>query len=660
MKKTLSLVLSTLILIFALLPAFPMDAKAADQVVMTAEELIDALETILARDTKYVSKYPYNLCRYNEDGTLSSDCNNLIKAVLYSRGKIANNYQVGVFAQIDTSFGLGDIGPKAMYQRTYDQSTDFSNIEPGELLFMDGHVGVYVGNNKAIESTTGFGANRVIKSDIDNSGNRSYKGVKGGRWLGHGKMPWVDYSASSVVASVVSETYSSYCSVRVTKPEGATVWSLPCSSKTDARSEQIGTLSKGSQIQTTGLYRNVPGNYWYSIEFDGTTGYIWANDTELISILTDDVRVTGGRKPGTIPEGSFFDITFRIAGTHLDLSSITGMITKVSNDGSEQVVYSPKRQVDGRSVQLGGSNDPVDMGLLFNQLKYGEYKLYIKAEQKSWYFDANSKVPSYVIDEFTLVDSCFRVLTKESYYINVNGLIDGTLGDNTSGYATFDVYIENKLVAKGVSDFWKKYPAGTKYEISNIRITKDGVAFEGVQADRNPIQGIATRYTEVNLIINSKGNSQAVQGGEIESGFYRLYPMCAPESCLDTTDGNVYENANIVINKRNDDHPAQCIYISYAGDGWYNLAPGGYGLMLDILLADHNAGANAQCWWSNNTDAQLFKFIDQGDGYYTIVPRVNEELALDVDYAGSSDNTNVKIYYSNNTNAQRWRLEPVG
>ena len=658
MKKTLSLVLSALILILALLPAFPMDAKAANQVVMTSGEFVDALKKILDRDTMYWSEHPFNMGYYHANGKISFDCNNLGKAIIYSHfsgESIADNYTVGKFQRIYTECGLGDWSPESLYHKASSSSTDFTNIEAGEWLYMKGHIGYYIGDGQVIECTTGWGANKVIQSQIDSKGTRSYKGVKNGSWVAHFKIYQIDFTPS-----VVSETYSSYCSVRVTKPEGATVWSLPCSSKTDARSEQISTLTRGSQVQTTGLYRNVPGNYWYSIEFDGTTGYIWANDTELVSILTDDVRVTGGSKPSTIPEGGFFDITFKIAGTHLDLSSITGMITKVSNDGSEQVVYSPKRQVDGRSVQLGGSNDPVDMGLLFNQLKYGEYKLYIKAEQKSWYFDANSKVPSYVIDEFTLVDSCFRVLTKESYYINVNGLIDGTLGDNTSGYATFDVYIENKLVAKGVSDFWKKYPAGTKYEISNIRLTTDGTVFEGVQADRNPIQGIATRYTEVNLIINSKGNSQAVQGGEIESGFYRLYPMCAPESCLDTTDGNVFQNANIVINKRNDDHPAQCIYISYAGDGWYNLAPGGYGLMLDIFLADPNAGANAQCWWSNNTDAQLFKFIDQGDGYFTIVPRVNEELALDVDYAGSSDNTNIKIYYSNNTNAQLWRLEPVG
>ncbi len=514
MKKTLSLVLSALILILALLPAFPMDAKAANQVVMTSGEFVDALKKILDRDTMYWSKYPYNLGYYHSNGKISFDCSNLGKAIIWSHGSTADNFTIGNFQHIDTSCGLGDWSVETIYNKASSTSKDFTNIEPGEWVFMPGHLGYYIGddgqgNGQIIECTTGWNANRVIQSQIDSKGTRSWNGTKNGSWVAHFKVPWIQYEPS-----VVSEAYSSYCSVRVTRPEGATVWSLPCTDATDARSKQISTLTRGSQIQSTGLYRNVNGDHFYSVDLDGEKGYIKALDTELISILPDDVRVTGGSKPGTITEGSYFDLTYKITGTHLDLSSITGMITKVSNDGSEQVVYSPKRQVDGRSVQLGGSNDPVDMGLLFNQLKYGEYKLYIKAEQKSWYFDANSKVPSYVIDEFTLVDSYFRVLTKESYYINVNGLIDGTLGDNTSGYATFDVYIENKLVAKGVSDFWKKYPAGTKYEISNIRITKDGVAFEGVQADRNPIQGIATRYTEVNLIINSKGNSQAVQGGE--------------------------------------------------------------------------------------------------------------------------------------------------
>ena len=658
MKKMIAAIL-TLILVLGVIPVFPIEAKAANQVVMTSDQFVADLKKILDRDTMYWSKHPYNMGFYHANGKISFDCNNLGKSIIYShfsQENIADNYTVGNFQSTCTECGLGDWSPEALYNKASSSSTDFTNIEAGEWLFMKGHIGYYIGDGQVIECTTGWGANKVIQSQIDSKGTRSYKGVKNGSWVAHFKIYQIDYTPS-----VVDESYPSYCTVRVTKPEGATVWSLPCSSKTDARSEQIGTLSKGSQIETTGLYRNVPGNYWYSIEWDGTTAYIWANDTELVSILTDDVRVTGGSKPGTIQEGSFFDITFKIAGTHLDLSSITGMITKVSSDGSEQVVYSPNRRVYGRSVQLGGNSDAIDHNLLFNKLSPGEYRFYLKADQYNWFYDLSSKTISYVIDEFALVDCSFNVVSKNrSGYLNVNGRLDGVLTDNTKDYATFDVIINGQLVADDVTDYWVQHPVGTPYTICDIKL-KEGVAYEGAQADRNPLSGNTVGYTEVNLLL-SRNNSQAVQCSEIQSGFYRLYPECAPGMCLDSTDGNAFAGNNIVINKMNDGHPAQLVYISSADDeGWRTLAPGGYNLNLDIFMGDRNACANAQIWFSNGTDAQLFRFVDQGDGWFTIVPKVNEEeLALDVDWAGTTEGTNIKTYYSNNTNAQRWRLEPVG
>ena len=58
--------------------------------------------------------------------------------------------------------------------------------------------------------------------------------------------------------------------------------------------------------------------------------------------------------------------------------------------------------------------------------------------------------------------------TINSYYLDVNGLIDGALGANTSEYGTFDVYIGGVAKATGVTDFYQRINYGASYEITNI------------------------------------------------------------------------------------------------------------------------------------------------------------------------------------------------
>lgn len=56
------------------------------------------------------------------------------------------------------------------------------------------------------------------------------------------------------------------------------------------------------------------------------------------------------------------------------------------------------------------------------------------------------------------------------YYLDLNGIIDGVTKGNIADVATADVYLDDKLVASGVTDFYQKVRVGTKYEIKNIKL----------------------------------------------------------------------------------------------------------------------------------------------------------------------------------------------
>ena len=72
---------------------------------------------------------------------------------------------------------------------------------------------------------------------------------------------------------------------------------------------------------------------------------------------------------------------------------------------------------------------------------------------------------------------------KTEYYLDLNGWLDGASAPNIDGYGTVDIYIEGKIVASGVSDFYRKYPYGTNYEIKNIKVTT-GHVYNGTFSGR--------------------------------------------------------------------------------------------------------------------------------------------------------------------------------
>lgn len=58
-----------------------------------------------------------------------------------------------------------------------------------------------------------------------------------------------------------------------------------------------------------------------------------------------------------------------------------------------------------------------------------------------------------------------------SYYIDVNGLLDGVSQSHTKDYGTFDIYVNGTLVQQGVHDYYAQHPYGSTYEIKNITPT---------------------------------------------------------------------------------------------------------------------------------------------------------------------------------------------
>lgn len=145
-------------------------------------------ESIIASKTK---QYPYWYTESRQKkfreligkNYFGFDCVCLIKGVLWGWNGDASKAHGGAGYAIN---GVPDIDAGGMINVCKNLSTDFSNITPGEAVWMEGHIGVYIGNGQVIESTPSW----KDGVQITNLNQRN--------WLKHGKLPYIEYSQDSV------------------------------------------------------------------------------------------------------------------------------------------------------------------------------------------------------------------------------------------------------------------------------------------------------------------------------------------------------------------------------------------------------------------------------------------------------------------------------
>lgn len=124
----------------------------------------------------------------NEDPPVwGFDCVNLLKGILWGwTGDTSKTYGGAVHG----ANGVPDTNADGMIQRCYNVTTDFSHIEPGEGLWLEGHWGIYIGQGLAIECT-GRWKNGVQVTSVWNLGKK--EGYNGRYWTKHGIIPWIAY-----------------------------------------------------------------------------------------------------------------------------------------------------------------------------------------------------------------------------------------------------------------------------------------------------------------------------------------------------------------------------------------------------------------------------------------------------------------------------------
>lgn len=167
---------------------------------------VEILKHIASLPTEYKEKYPYNQgCFDGEKFTFNGI--GLIKTVVNRMCLNNGKWHDSSSGEYQKNLSVtGDIDEKEMIKGCETKGSDFSILRyPGTLLYMGGHVGIWIGETEidgkfynVIECTRDWdrlGGKRVMYTWVDREGYRHLHkmATRNSRWFYWGLLPWIDY-----------------------------------------------------------------------------------------------------------------------------------------------------------------------------------------------------------------------------------------------------------------------------------------------------------------------------------------------------------------------------------------------------------------------------------------------------------------------------------
>ena len=133
------------------------------------------------------------------EDTFAFDCSGLIKGVLWGwDGDLNATYGGAKYRGND----IPDMNANGMIKKCTEVSTDFNNIVPGELVWIEGHIGVYIGDGLAVECTYRWKDGVQITAC-----NCTKLGYNRRNWTKHGKFPYIEYVEEKWTPAVGDTVY---------------------------------------------------------------------------------------------------------------------------------------------------------------------------------------------------------------------------------------------------------------------------------------------------------------------------------------------------------------------------------------------------------------------------------------------------------------------
>lgn len=141
------------------------------------------------------------------------------------------------------------------------------------------------------------------------------------------------------------------------------------------------------------------------------------------------------------------------------------------------------------------------------------------------------------------------------------------------------------------------------------------------------------------------------------TGMYNIATKMNSNFVVDVADGSMADGGNIQLYTKVNNQAQKWKFIS-VGNGYYKIESVYSGKVLDIQNGSFDAANVQQHTW-NSGGGQMWKILASGDspGSYLILSQ--KGTVLDLDNAVVADHTNIKAWPYNGSDAQLWLLQPT-
>ncbi|MBE6002190.1 MAG: hypothetical protein E7239_12595, partial [Sarcina sp.] len=180
--------------------------------------------------------------------------------------------------------------------------------------------------------------------------------------------------------------------------------------------------------------------------------------------------------------------------------------------------------------------------------------------------------------------------------IDLNGVLDGQEKWDIAGCGTVDIYIDGKLYDDGndVSDYYREWPEGTRYEIKDIRTNAD-YKYEGIRS--GSLSGtVGGGNVDLRLMYTTIPRYEATPGEKtLPDGWYMIASGNNNDWVLDINNWNKENGGNLELYHRNNT-TNQRFYLKYLNNGFYSIRAQHSGKYIQKQGDGTSTNANVHQW----------------------------------------------------------------
>ena len=206
---------------------------------------------------------------------------------------------------------------------------------------------------------------------------------------------------------------------------------------------------------------------------------------------------------------------------------------------------------------------------------------------------------------------------------------------------------------------------GKDFYISKKIPVRSGYSFLGWgnkndrEAKISPNHCVSANKNYTLYAVWTKGEVKTNYSYPLTDGYcYYITPACAPDSVFDVNDWGTSADTNIQIWQK-EYQKNQRFQVRRIGD-YYAFLDYNSRLALDVHGGLALNCQNVSTWYADFNDAQLFRLVTAGNGYYYIQSKLNPAYYLDIEKGSSSNGSNVILYrFNNGSSNQKFKFTPV-